>query len=634
MVVLLGYSFYQTKHTRSSVTAFLQVKQQYYVSRRREHFSSSSSSSSWKIENNIDLILRKSYHLSSCSRKEDGTTSFTHDDQGHDDDNNVEEEENLKKGLNGIIINYPWRYRILKYYNNPISTQQGQLQYDDGKNHSSSQPTTLFLPEGLFRMDPNEFPTVSQAKKACRLGRVLVLRKVNPSSSSSASYNENLTYIIPSNDTEFMPYQHVEFHEESLRVVNPILLENWENVIGEIFGVNDSDKSFVFPFLGQITFRLDYGDVIAIQTRVSDEFYPSSVTNYILPPDGICNLFDNDSNGQVIVVYEDDFLAIVNKPENLTTIGGADGSRRDDGDDGARNDLQSMLGFILHPPPPRLSMKQVAQRASDPYLPRPVHRLDRKTSGLVLVAKSQDVMRRLSSYFESRTVRKSYTALVFHGTATSEDLTIAKKDETALIEDTIVSAHEGGWNCIDYPIDGKSAQSNWRLLRTFNISLEQVTVGKDPLGNGICAESSQLVSIIEVRPHTGRNHQVRRHLAYCLGWPIVGDTKYDKGHSVAKKLRVNGMYLCCHSLDLPYPYGNPCSSQFDRKKDWKSSVVGFANPGETNMLVRYEDANRVSTYCHNVDGKRRPRLRVTIQLPAKFRLTNLQRLGLRASRNC
>ena len=376
LAVLFGCSLYQIQHTRSCVTAFLLWKQQCYVSRREP------------IANGNYLNFRKS-HLSSCSREEDGTSSK------NDDDDNVEEE-------NSTSI-YPWRYRILKYYNNPISTQHGQctqfqgtrhherlqLQYDDDNKDRSSQ-TTIFLPEALLRMDPDEFPTVSQARKACRLGRVLVLRKIN----ASSAYNENFTYI-PSNGTKFMPYRRGELHEESPRVVNPTLLENWENVIREIFGENYSDKSLVRPFLGHITCRLDCGDVVAIHTRVHDEFYPPSITNYILPPDGICNLFDNDSNGRV-VVYEDDFLAIVNKPENVTTIGGAGGSR--DGD-GARNDLQSMLGFILYPPP-RLSTKQV-KHACDPYLPRPVHRLDRRTSGLVLVAKTQEVMRRLSSFFES-----------------------------------------------------------------------------------------------------------------------------------------------------------------------------------------------------------------------------------------
>jgi 23S rRNA-/tRNA-specific pseudouridylate synthase len=59
--------------------------------------------------------------------------------------------------------------------------------------------------------------------------------------------------------------------------------------------------------------------------------------------------------------------------------------------------------------------------------------------------------------------------------------------------------------------------------------------------------------MLEVRPTTGRFHQIRRHLSYCLGFPVVGDAKYDCGGSLAKSLRTRDMFLCAKSLEFRYP---------------------------------------------------------------------------------
>jgi RluA family pseudouridine synthase len=289
--------------------------------------------------------------------------------------------------------------------------------------------TSLDLLEALLSWDPRRFPSKSQAKKACRLGSVLVIRKP-PDASARAPLRQ--------------------FHDYSKMSGEAAVV-----ILGE-------PTSVVLP-----------GDIVAIQTRTPDHYYPVAVTKYILPPADV---------DRIAIVYEDDHLAVVNKPENMTTIGME------------REDLQSCLGFLLRPSP-----------LEPMYHPRPVHRLDRRTSGLVLVAKTQASMRFLSQAFASRSVTKTYTALVL-GNATASGAS--------------------SWQTIDYPIDGRSAVSEWREVA-----------------------SSPPLSLVEVRPHTGRTHQIRRHLSYCVGMPIVGDAKYDKG---AKHLRTNGMYLCCHSLEFPH----------------------------------------------------------------------------------
>jgi RluA family pseudouridine synthase len=345
------------------------------------------------------------------------------------------------------------------------------------------------LPEALQCLDPSRYRTKSQAKKACRFGFILIFRA------------DAICTALPDEAP-------ARFFRQTNKNVSRLSMFGEESISGVIVG---DPASVVHP-----------GDVVAIQTRTPDEFYSVSVTKFILPP---LVFLEQES---VEVVYEDDDLAVVHKPENLTTIGTE------------REDLQSVLGFILHP-----------SSLEPTYHPRPVHRLDRRTSGLVLVAKTQASMRFLSKAFMSRNITKTYSALIFG-------------NETTRSEDS--------WQTINYPIDGRSAISEWRVVQS---------------------SPDQTLALVQVRPHTGRTHQIRRHLAYCLGSPIVGDAKYDKG---ARPLRTNGMYLCCHALEFPHPARNP--SQVQNNKQMRSE--------------QYSTVEILEDQCGIM------RVKVAIPLPSKF----------------
>ncbi len=159
---------------------------------------------------------------------------------------------------------------------------------------------------------------------------------------------------------------------------------------------------------------------------------------------------------------------------------------------------------------------------------RLVHRLDRDTSGLILLALDTHCHRLLSAAFAERRVRKTYLARV-RG----------------------VPAARGGW--IDQPLarmanrpprygvvpvvrGGKPALSRWRRL--------------DPAGSAAAA-GQQPASTLLLQPHTGRSHQLRVHLAW-LGHPLLGDPLYGDAQADAV-LQVSRLQLHAAGLRLQHP---------------------------------------------------------------------------------
>jgi 23S rRNA pseudouridine1911/1915/1917 synthase len=129
---------------------------------------------------------------------------------------------------------------------------------------------------------------------------------------------------------------------------------------------------------------------------------------------------------------------------------------------------------------------------SDPWRPGIIHRLDRDTTGLILIAKTDEAHWRLAGQFERRTIKKTYLAIIHGNPPFDSDLIDAPlavhpkvREKYAVREDI-----------------GKPAQTVYTVRERFN---------------GF--------SIVELAPKTGRTHQLRVHLAH-IGHPIVGDTMY------------------------------------------------------------------------------------------------------------
>ena len=159
--------------------------------------------------------------------------------------------------------------------------------------------------------------------------------------------------------------------------------------------------------------------------------------------------------------------------------------------------------------------------ASEPHL---VNRLDRETSGLVVIAKNSTVARELGKIWETRAIQKEYLAIV-HGHVAAEQGTIDAplgKDAASLVAIK---------DCVRP--DGTPAQTEFIVEKRFlrpnpSSSGNNFSLSAGGAGRGEVAQSSirhSPFSLLRLLPRTGRKHQIRIHLQY-LGHPIVGDKIY------------------------------------------------------------------------------------------------------------
>ncbi|PCI60856.1 MAG: RNA pseudouridine synthase [Kordiimonadales bacterium] len=197
------------------------------------------------------------------------------------------------------------------------------------------------------------------------------------------------------------------------------------------------------------------------------------------------------------VLYKDDAVLVINKPAGLPTQGGTGQTRHLDG----------MLDAL---------------RFESSYRPRLVHRLDKDTSGVLLLGRSPNATAALAEAFKSRETDKRYFALV-KGVPSPMDGRIQVKMDKAPIKgnERMVVTPDGKFSATDYMVVERAANSAcWLALR----------------------------------PLTGRTHQLRLHCAE-MGNPIIGDGKYGGKDAFLSGTISKKMHLHSRFLTFPHPDG-------------------------------------------------------------------------------
>ena len=223
-----------------------------------------------------------------------------------------------------------------------------------------------------------------------------------------------------------------------------------------------------------------------VDTTAATSSYSSNANQTLINDDLECS-----------VVWEDEYLAIVLKPQGLPmfnkVLTEADVHDDNDSDEGASLSLHSSIFKAMlkssfrngHIETSNSSFLQPLRR------PRMVHRLDKGTGGLVVVAKTHPSLTALSNLFANREIQKTYVAMIVNEPASQGQ--------------------------INMPIDGKSALTDWRVIRKdfYDTDFSDVVVNDEQTMSSSynCNSNSNrrtCICTIELYPHTGRKHQIRR----------------------------------------------------------------------------------------------------------------------------
>ena len=236
------------------------------------------------------------------------------------------------------------------------------------------------------------------------------------------------------------------------------------------------------------------------------------------------------------IIFEDKYFLIISKDAGIT-VHPAPGS--------FENTLVNAILFYLKKNPSQTSYNQRAGI---------VHRLDKDTSGLIIIAKNDVIAAKFSEQFKSRTVEKKYKALVLGNFS-------EKKGEIRL------------------PI-GRSRVDRKKM----GISIDR---GREAVTDFAVIEEFEGCSLIDVSPKTGRTHQIRVHLSY-IDHPIIGDKQYGNKESerIAWGIGLNRQFLHASKLKFLHPENGKVIEVEDNLADDLNNALNSLKVKKEKIIIK------------------------------------------------
>ena len=272
-----------------------------------------------------------------------------------------------------------------------------------------------------------------------------------------------------------------------------IKVENSENVrLDAYIASKQSDLS-----RSNIQKLIDSGDILVNNSikKMSYKVQEGDVIHINVPEAREANI--KPENIPIDIIYQDNDIIVVNKPKGLV-VHPADG-----------NPDGTLVNAIM------AICKDGLSGIGGELRPGIVHRLDKDTSGLLIVAKNDKAHRLMSEQIKNREVRKIYIALV-KGVVAENEATIDMPIGRSTKDRKKMAVRK----------DGKEAVTHFRVLKRY-----------------------PSYTLLEVKIDTGRTHQIRVHMAE-IGHPVVGDMVYSSGKN---EFGVEGQMLHAKSLDFKHP---------------------------------------------------------------------------------
>lgn len=217
----------------------------------------------------------------------------------------------------------------------------------------------------------------------------------------------------------------------------------------------------------------------------------------------------------ITILYEDNDIVVINKPAGIIVHS-----------DGKREEPTVVDWFVKHYPESVQVGEEPIETDSGAVIKRPgvVHRLDRDTSGVLVLCKTDDAHAYLKEQFQNHTIGKTYVALVYGN---------MKQDHYHVNTPMGRARTFGRWTAIPKAIRGKTRDSETYI----EVKKRFVQAGRE-------------YCFIEAKPKTGRTHQIRVHLQY-LSHPIVADALYaGKRNDSAYNLGFERQALHAYKLKL------------------------------------------------------------------------------------